>query len=163
MPRVSVVTWLSCWLVLSEMPWDVPSEVLCEVPVCSVVEWLVPREAFTPMEPPMFRAMLLKAVLAGVMPPMALPAVPSSGPMTAPAPGIRAEAAKPPRPRMPAIPPATGEIFVTEVPKLLPTPPLIPPLTPFLPNTQISQEKLQTGKTVLLFPEASIFPWRAKR
>ena len=80
----------------------------------------------------MFRAMLLKAVLAGVMPPMALPAVPSSGPMTAPAPGIRPKLPSRPDPESPAMPPATGEIFVTEVPKLLPTPPLIPPLTPFV-------------------------------
>lgn len=70
----------------------------------------------------MFRAMLLKAVLDGAVPPTALPAVPSSGPMTAPALGIKAEAAMLPRPRMPAIPPATGETFVTEVPELLPIP-----------------------------------------
>ena len=131
MPRVSVVPWLSCWLMVSDVPCDVPSEVLCEVPVCSVAEWLVPHESFTPMEPPMFRAMLLKAVLDGAMPPMALPAVPSSGPITAPATGIATEATAPPRPRMPAMPPATGETFVTEVPELLPTPPLMPPLTPF--------------------------------
>ena len=132
MPRVSVVPWLSCWLMVSDVPCDIPSEVLCEVPVCSVAEWLVPHEVFTPMEPPMFRAMLLKAVLDGAMPPMALPAVPSSGPITAPATGIATEATAPPRPRMPAMPPATGETFVTEVPELLPTPPLMPPLTPFV-------------------------------
>ena len=80
----------------------------------------------------MFRAMLLKAVLDGAVPPTALPAVPSNGPMTAPALGIRAEAAMLPRPRMPAKPPATGETFVTEVPELLPMPPLMPPLTPFI-------------------------------
>ena len=38
----------------------------------------------------------------------------------------------PPSPRIPAIPPATGETFVTEVPELLPIPPLMPPLTPFV-------------------------------
>ena len=46
----------------------------------------------------MFRAMLLKAVLDGAMPPMALPAVPSSGPITATCHRNRNRATAPPRP-----------------------------------------------------------------
>ena len=103
-------------------------DVLCDVPVCSVVELLVVLDVFTPNEPPILPAMLLKAVVVGATPIVAEPIPPKSGP----SPGTNADATAPPNPRALAANPATGEQRETEVPEPIVSPALMPALMPFV-------------------------------